>query len=391
VKSGASCTKLKQTSVVANLRYTCVKSGKKLVWDKGVKINNPVPVANTSPVLTPEPSPNPTISPTPRSFVAPTSPTSFDDLESHLSGIIYNSWLKGSQKIYASNGKIDNIRFLIGPNTKLNKQDSNYQSAIDSVAKIFSGIPQAKNVYLIYYGKRDITWAQNEFEKYMDTNYGYGNRATAASDNCPPPNCNGGMAVHTSNFDGIILMGDNAGWTDPNSNPNVGYLGAVFAHEYTHTIQLFNMNPNWGNFPGWLTEGAANWASAVAVNSDSYDGYVEFRKSVYLGEQYGNPSKYSESYVTKFLNPNMTFEGTQDINSYLQSFPRWDAYSLGMMVCEILVALQGPESLIHLLQNINSGQTFTQAFQKEFGTSWEKAAPLIAKSISLQAQQQITK
>ena len=37
-KAGAACTKLKVTQIVGSKKYTCVKSGKKLVWDKGVTI-----------------------------------------------------------------------------------------------------------------------------------------------------------------------------------------------------------------------------------------------------------------------------------------------------------------------------------------------------------------
>jgi len=38
VKAGAACTKLKATQIVGSKKYTCVKSGKKLVWDKGLII-----------------------------------------------------------------------------------------------------------------------------------------------------------------------------------------------------------------------------------------------------------------------------------------------------------------------------------------------------------------
>jgi hypothetical protein len=37
-KAGASCAKLKATSIVKGKKFTCVKSGKKLVWDKGVLV-----------------------------------------------------------------------------------------------------------------------------------------------------------------------------------------------------------------------------------------------------------------------------------------------------------------------------------------------------------------
>jgi hypothetical protein len=46
-KAGAKCTKLKTTQIVGSKKFTCIKSGKKLVWDKGVavpKAAKPAPV-----------------------------------------------------------------------------------------------------------------------------------------------------------------------------------------------------------------------------------------------------------------------------------------------------------------------------------------------------------
>ncbi len=47
---GATCTKLKATQVFKGKKYTCIKSGKKLVWNKGVSVV-------TTPTPTPTPSP----------------------------------------------------------------------------------------------------------------------------------------------------------------------------------------------------------------------------------------------------------------------------------------------------------------------------------------------
>jgi hypothetical protein len=51
-KAGATCSKLKATSIVKGRKFTCVKSGKKLVWDKGVtvkaSVTKPSPTTNSS-------------------------------------------------------------------------------------------------------------------------------------------------------------------------------------------------------------------------------------------------------------------------------------------------------------------------------------------------------
>jgi len=42
-KAGAKCTKVGIKSIVGNKTFTCIKSGKKLVWNKGVAIKKPTP------------------------------------------------------------------------------------------------------------------------------------------------------------------------------------------------------------------------------------------------------------------------------------------------------------------------------------------------------------
>jgi len=69
VTPGTKCSKAGATSTYNNKKYTCMKSGKKLVWNKGVPVAKPVPVPtpSASPTATPTPSPSaiPTITPTP--------------------------------------------------------------------------------------------------------------------------------------------------------------------------------------------------------------------------------------------------------------------------------------------------------------------------------------
>ena len=69
--AGTKCTKLNSTKIASNIKYTCVKSGKKLVWNKGVVIQDssgakPTPTSSTgpnplpTPIFTPTPTPTPT-------------------------------------------------------------------------------------------------------------------------------------------------------------------------------------------------------------------------------------------------------------------------------------------------------------------------------------------
>lgn len=61
-KAGATCSKLGQTIDYQGKRFTCIKSGSKRVWDKGVTIRlSPTPKPTLSPSTTPTPSPSQTL------------------------------------------------------------------------------------------------------------------------------------------------------------------------------------------------------------------------------------------------------------------------------------------------------------------------------------------
>jgi hypothetical protein len=53
-KAGAACSKAGVKSVVAGKTYTCIKSGKKFVWNKGVAVTKPTTVSTPKPSPTPE-------------------------------------------------------------------------------------------------------------------------------------------------------------------------------------------------------------------------------------------------------------------------------------------------------------------------------------------------
>ena len=82
IKAGGVCKKAGQTSTYMGKKYTCIKSGKKLVWNKGVLIPTPKPSATPTPTPTaigdPEgaigstPKPTPTPTPTPTRTIDPT-------------------------------------------------------------------------------------------------------------------------------------------------------------------------------------------------------------------------------------------------------------------------------------------------------------------------------
>ena len=51
---------------------------------------------------------------------------------------------------------------------------------------------------------------------------------------------------------------------------------------------------------------------------------------------------------------------------------------------EVLTALKGPSSTMELWKLSGTGLRFNEAFAKIYGTSFEKALPIISKAIALE-------
>ena len=56
-------------------------------------------------------------------------------------------------------------------------------------------------------------------------------------------------------------------------------------------------------------------------------------------------------------------------------------FSLGSRIIETFIAVKGPQVLSDIPNFMSQGMSFDQAFQKEFGASWQSAEPEIAKTV----------
>ena len=76
VKYGDKCTKAGQTATASGKKFTCIKSGKKLTWNKGVAIPKPVATPAATPIASSTPTSNST--PTPKATPAAAQPFQFN-------------------------------------------------------------------------------------------------------------------------------------------------------------------------------------------------------------------------------------------------------------------------------------------------------------------------
>ena len=89
VKAGGSCNKVGQAVTQTGKKYTCVKSGNKKVWNKGVLVTKAAPAA--APASTPTPTPTPT----PSNSIDPNKPKQGQSCPKNSQDVIgYNNALK---------------------------------------------------------------------------------------------------------------------------------------------------------------------------------------------------------------------------------------------------------------------------------------------------------
>jgi hypothetical protein len=362
--AGSKCTKAGATATAAGKKFTCVKSGTKLVWNKGVAIKAaPKPAVN--PVLKPvEPTPTPT--PT---VTYPDVPTSFDDLIAKYEGISYAAWSKSNAAIKASNDVAPPFRALTGPNTTL--AFKNPASAYDLVARLYSGYKSTNAMTVLSFGYDDRDWAEEQMKQLHPKSTWQWIKFTACATRAT---CWGGGMFTDEKANGLLVVTTEV--LDDNH-----LSGTLDAHEYLHAIQQNQMNrptvwPETSDWPpSWYREGQATFAQNATIYYQSFELYLRNRKSI--STELYRDSTFNSQWIQEFFVVNQP-------PTWFDKYQSWRQYDMGAMLVEVLTALKGPGSTMEIWKLMGTGQTFNQAFEKVYGISFDKALPIISKAIALQ-------
>ncbi len=373
-KAGAKCTKAGSTATAAGKKFTCIKSGTRLVWNKGVA-SKAAPKPDLNPVFKPvetTPTPNPTPTPTPVStptVTYPEAPTSFDDLIANYEGISYAAWSKSKAAIAASSDVALPFKALTGANTTLSFK--NPAEAFDLVARLYSGYKSYSDMTVLTFSYDDRDWAQEQMKQLQPKSTYQWITDTACSSR---PTCDGGGVFTDDKGSGLIVL--TTGVARGGQAP-----GVLEAHEYTHAIQqnLLRRASVWpltNAWPAtWYIEGQALFAENAAIFNQSFDLYTKNRRA--SSNDLYRDSAITSAWIQEFFLVNQT-------TAWFNKYPRWRQYDLGAMLIETLTAIKGPGSTMEIWKLMGTSQTFNQAFEKVYGISFDKALPIISKAIALQ-------
>jgi hypothetical protein len=470
VKTGATCTRLGQTATSGSIKFTCIKNGKKLVWNKGVKN---VPESNFKPA-TPQatPSPSPTVekityfvqwkkcdeptsghtfwvvgksangseliflrcttsrnedgSPTdiwqkpedgakidqttgkaiegtgyiPATYsnviIHPdwysfsdnahaTAPTSFANLFENRRGIAYQAWKSLHTAVVSGSSSNLDIEVLVGPNTSPYSKFATHTITI--MHKMMSSNNMMKKVKVYYYNRADQVWASSAINSAIGAT-----EVSLALSNLGGPlawcygstDCNNAGAWTTSDGTGYIYMGV------PNAPDHRNLSASGEAGEYFHaawryfysTRNALKAGPSPSIFPVnqppfWLNIAYEEIASFYAESDGNFRGYKNqsLRSTTAIQREIPN---FDLTWMNEYLAIKNLGNRWSDAHS---GAPNNQASILGPRIGEIFIALKGPSVILDFYDRMSRGESFEQAFEAIFKTTWSAAAPEIAKVI----------
>jgi hypothetical protein len=378
-KQGSVCKKAGITSTVNGLKFTCIKSGKKLVWGKGVSVKKAAPKPSTAPTPTPiaTPTPTPTTTPTPTPTPEPiVLPTTFEDLYENRKGISLAAWQKSSEIIKLTKSKAGTLEIFTGPNTTPIFDD--YPTPVSLVSRLFPSRGEPTRTIVIRFNYIDIEWAEATLKSKISAedmtrlNYNEGGRAIAGRCDANARDCNGAMQQTTTSGLSLIIQGvvNRINMGDPTGSYRFT-TGMLEAHEYFHALQRIPIMDKTDVWPhAWFREGSAEWVQNMAVNYNNFANYQDF---IRLDCKFGCRN-LSEANIVEFLQKSKENFTPPGYDQFLN-------YSLSSRFIEALVALKGPDTLIDIYEQMGKRLSFDQAFKNTYGVEWSYALPILAKTI----------
>ena len=336
-KAGAKCTKVGITSITSGKTFTCIKSGKKLVWNKGVsKPTTTVPVD---------------------------IPISIDNLD--LKGV--------PQKAYDNVIKVLNSRprttfsptLITGSNVKQPRIDQEIlglNKAIDLWAPYF--LPN--KFQLVYVNLGDEVWLeQRSAELGLGSMVPFGQSWTeqfTKNVNCPFAMAGAGNGVPT--FVQCLGYAFNKDASQTATGP----------HEYTH---LFQQKYNAWDI-SWYMEGSATYFGWT-LGFHPYAPTSSVRSNHLRNLWWQSPEKVKSDFVsmdlTRFKNLMVEISGRNTQESANIS------YWVGALATEVLVALYGFDKFVDWTKNMQTEKDISKVLNQTYGFTadyfYEKLAPYV--------------
>ena len=363
---GEKCVKVGITQIVTtiqlnkmakNTKFTCIKTGKSLVWNKGVLVKAaPRPVAPAAP----NPAPKPIASGEPN----PSAPNANEAIWLRVAQSIYNELLTSKP------AKIQRIDFINSPtSTKPNAQAFRdaYQGAMTYWSNFaVSDVP----IKWLVVTESDKDWWLKTMKPLADRNWDPGWWGSTHCDQGPTTICGAG----DTGVDGAPLftgfVGTRSSWTGQNT------VNAL--HEATHVYQKIQLKGYMNAMPCWYAEGQATlFGIALGQKVQAMD-ISRVREFQQLAQLIPESTSWDASGWLKALKTYEDFGGDCQSSHF--------GYAVGYVVNEKLMDEFGHSKVLEWERLSASSQDWLTSFKKVFGQAvddWyrDSAAPYIDSQV----------
>ncbi len=271
VKAGGSCKKIGQISIAGGKQYTCVKKGKKLVWNAGKTIVQAAPKPSVSPIATPTPEPTPSTptKPIPSPTATPTpepQPSKLVSANALAVQALFDEVWKRDEK---SRAKYEIFIDPSRPNSKWALEHIAFiETTLELLAKMGYDLKTSSKIY--------IGWDWQWMQKFMPRNSWCYEGSWAGAGYC-------GEGINFVNLkhtgDWLRTGGQEIDWPSPEVRMAAT---TMLPHELGHQAQgeLSELTPgrNISIYPAWLREGGMNLLKTVVYARINKMTYVDARE-----------------------------------------------------------------------------------------------------------------
>ena len=349
VKAGDSCKKVGATATASGKKFTCIKSGKKLVWNKGVAVAKPKPVETVVPEATPTPSPTPTEL-TESDLRQRDIQKAFDEVANiakRASPATANLEIIASGEIRPESIKViqDRYNFVAGFFADLVNPD----------------LP----VTVVIGANAEINWIASKLEELSGNSYKqFLNAFESPSKGFPcGPYYTAGVSGKTKsgrllNHYGLF------GKSCPAQLPSDENFQSTIEHEWVHNVQGKLADPSMIGeggqtlLPCWFKEGQASFYGNAIGYRSNYRGYLAVRRSTI------------SNFENRLQVINQNLAGTlKDLDEKFNAFScgNTGGYALGALAVEKMLLMKGHTGVIDFMKSVKSEQSWRKAFVKVYG------------------------
>lgn len=358
-KAGTKCTKAGSTATAGGKMFTCIKSGTKLVWNKGVAIKKPLPVEAPTPSPSQSPSPEPTPTPTP-SATATSTPTptptrkALTPLEK-LNSDIYQRYLAAQKNISPS------FNFVRCPNANKEMADITEKAYIDAYSFYVPIYKATAKVNWLLMSEKDWdcwyeTTAKFEGPNAVSRSWNVWNKDTGILGHC-----NVNSVAFCGYGTGVREGGMFAQYNLFGTNYKIAPTPLTVHHETVHIYQSQLMSDNHltnktNTAACWFVEGQANlFGVPIALKGDTTI-HRNFEKNRVLNV-YPQGRTYTKEQWLGVLNDLKN-------NKTTFCFDKELGYSLGWFALEWTYLNYSIEEMHNFLEAMAKGSTWEQAIQQ---------------------------